>query len=57
MEPQRGTIDTPFHTRRKSNTFHLGKTALRVRVYVQAVGLNAEAKKTIGIEPTGRFFS
>jgi hypothetical protein len=44
MEPQGRTIASPFHTRRRSKTFRLGKTTLRVRVHVQAVGLNAETK-------------
>src|SRR5215813_14852318 len=45
MEPQRRTIDTPFHTRRQSKTLCLEKTTLRRRDYVQTVGLNAETKK------------
>src|SRR5215471_7111702 len=45
MEPQRRTIDTPFHTRRQSKTLCLEKTTLRVRDYVQTVGLNADTKK------------
>src|SRR5215472_8877398 len=43
MEPYK-RIDSPFHTRRRSKTFGLGKTTLGVREHVQAVGLNAETK-------------
>ena len=45
MEPQGRTIDTLFDTRRPSKTLCLEKTTLRVRDYVQTVGLNAETKK------------
>jgi len=45
MEPQGRTIDSPFRTRRKSKTLCLEKATLRVRDYVQTVGLNAETKK------------
>src|SRR6516225_9295113 len=45
MEPQGRTIDTPFHTQRQSKTLCLEKTTLRVRDYVQTVGLNADTKK------------
>src|SRR5437867_5090800 len=44
MEPQGRRIDSPFHTRKRTKPFRLGKTTLRVRVHVQTVGLNAEAK-------------
>src|SRR5262244_3330051 len=45
MEPQGRTIASPSRTRRQSKTLCLEKTALRVRNYVQTVGLNAETKK------------
>src|SRR5262249_10863674 len=45
MEPQGRTIASPSRTRRQSKTLCLKKTALRVRNYVQTVGLNAETKK------------
>ena len=45
MEPQGRTIDTLFHTRRQSQILCLAKTTLRLRDYVQTVGLNAETKK------------
>src|SRR5215472_14626795 len=45
MEPQGRTIDSPFRTRRQSKTLCLEKATLRVRDYVQTVGLNAETKK------------
>ena len=45
MEPQGRTIASPSRTRRQSKTLCLEKTALRVRNYVQIVGLNAETKK------------
>jgi hypothetical protein len=45
MEPQGRTIDSPFRTRRQSKTLFLEKTTLKVRDYVQTVGLNAETKK------------
>jgi hypothetical protein len=38
-------MDALFCTRRQSKTPCLGKTTLRVRDYVQTVGLNAETKK------------
>jgi hypothetical protein len=44
MEPQGRTIASPFHARRRCQTFRTGKTTLRLRVHVQAVGLNAETK-------------
>ena len=49
MEQER-RIDSLSRMPRRTKTFHLGKTTRRVRVHVQAVGLNAEEKK-IGIEP------
>ena len=55
MEPQGRTIDSPFHTRRRSKTFRLGKTTLRVRVHVQAVGLNAETKNRPALSRRGDF--
>jgi len=39
------TIASPSRTRRQSKTLCLEKTTLRVRDYVQTVGLNAETKK------------
>src|SRR5262252_6259930 len=45
MEPQGRTIASPSRTRRQSKTLCLEKTALKVRNYVQTVGLNAETKK------------
>jgi hypothetical protein len=45
MEPQGRTIASPSRTRRQSKTPCLEKTTLRVRNYVQTVGLNAETKK------------
>ena len=45
MEPQGRTIASPSRTRRQSKTLCLEKTALRVRNYVQTVGLTAETKK------------
>jgi hypothetical protein len=46
MEPQRRTIDALYCTRRQGNkTPCLEKTTLRVRDYVQTVGLNAGTKK------------
>jgi serine/threonine protein kinase len=42
MEPQGRTIASPLQTRRQSKTFRLGRTTLRVRAHVQAVGLAAE---------------
>jgi len=45
MEPQGRTIASPSRTRRQSKTLCLEKTTLRVRDYVQTVGLNAETKK------------
>jgi hypothetical protein len=38
-------MDALFCTRRQSKTPCLEKTTLRVRDYVQTVGLNAETKK------------
>ena len=55
MEPYK-RIDSPFHTRRRSKTFGLGKTTLGVREHVQAVGLNAETKN-YRQRAEGRFFS
>jgi hypothetical protein len=46
MKPQRRTIDALYCTRRQGNkTPCLEKTTLRVRDYVQTVGLNAGTKK------------
>ena len=45
MEPHGRTIASPSRTRRHSKTLCLEKTTLRVRHYVQTVGLNAETKK------------
>ena len=45
MEPQGRTIASPSRTRRQSKTLCLEKTTLRLRDYVQTVGLNAETKK------------
>jgi hypothetical protein len=45
MEPQGRTIHALFCMRRQSKTPCLEKTTLRVRDYVQTVGLNAETKK------------
>jgi len=45
MEPHGRTIASPSRTRRQSKTLCLEKTTLRVRNYVQTVGLNAETKK------------
>src|ERR1700676_547747 len=45
MEPQGRTIDALFCTRRQSKTLCPERTTLRVRDYVQTVGLNAETKK------------
>jgi hypothetical protein len=53
MEPQGRNIHTLFHTRRQSKTLCLEKTTLRVRDYVQIVGLNAATKRT-GIDPRGK---
>src|SRR6516164_1398400 len=41
----RRTIDALFHTGKQSKTLCLEKTTLRVRDYVQTLGLNAETKK------------
>jgi hypothetical protein len=58
MEPQGRTIDALFHTGKQSKTLCLEKTTLRVRDYVQTLGLNAETKKdrhrAVGLE-TGAF--
>jgi len=53
MEPQEEELILRF-TAETNQTLRLGKTTLRVRVHVQTVGLNAEAK-TAGIEPRGDF--
>src|SRR5215472_5237832 len=45
MEPQGRTIDALFHRGKQSKTLCLEKTTLRVRDYVQTLGLNAETKK------------
>jgi hypothetical protein len=45
MEPQGRTIDSQARTRRGSKTSRPEKTTLGLRVHVQTVGLNAEAKK------------
>src|SRR5215472_4020731 len=55
MEPQGRTIASPFHTRRRSNTFHPSKTTLRIRVHVQAVGLNAKTKNRSALSRRGNF--
>ena len=55
MEPQGRTIASPFHTRRRSNTFHPSKTTLRIRVHVQAVGLNAKTKNRSALSRRGTF--
>src|SRR5215472_14737223 len=56
MEPQGRTIASPLQTRRQSKTFRLGKTTLRVRAHVQAVGLNAETKNRPALSRRGDFF-
>jgi len=53
MEPQGRTINALSRTRRQSKTLCLEKTTLRVRDYVQTVGLNAE--QSVGIGPKGRY--
>src|SRR5215468_10997556 len=55
MEPQGRTIASPLQTRRQSKTFRLGKTTLRVRAHVQAVGLNAETKNPPALSRRGGF--
>ena len=55
MEPQGRTIDTPFHTQRQSKTLCLEKTTLRVRDYVQTVGLNAKTKNRPAFSRRGDF--
>src|SRR5215471_21843068 len=55
MEPQGRTIASPFHTRRRGKTFHPSKTTLRIRVHVQAVGLNAKTKNRSALSRRGKF--
>src|SRR6516225_8251700 len=55
MEPQGRTIASPLQTRTQSKTFRLGKTTLRVRAHVQAVGLNAETKNRPALSRRGDF--
>ena len=55
MEPQGRTIASPLQTRRQSKTFRLGKTTLRVRAHVQAVGLNAKTKNLPALSRRGDF--
>src|SRR6516165_11031061 len=55
MEPQGTTIASPLQTRRQSKTFRLGKTTLRVRAHVQAVGLDAETKNRPALSRRGDF--
>ena len=56
MEPQGRTIASPLQTRRQSETFRLGKTTLRVRAHVQAVGLTAKTKNLPALSRRRDFF-
>src|SRR6516225_3692806 len=54
-QPRGRTIASPLQTRRQSKTFRLGKTTLRVRAHVQAVGLNAQTKNRPALSRRGDF--